>query len=233
MQASKRLARQQETKNWICEAAFHLYHHQGIEGVSMRTIGNLLGVSQMMSYRYFKSKNDLLIEMRARVIKYFADYLGHLASGKAKNEIKLYRILFGYLHYSEVASEDYRFAFLMNRQMMSRLNRDFATLFSSGQKNALDIHGNLIAQILNKPTSSKQVQFLTRYIWCSLHGLATSNLDSMLLGKPGYVDIKTSYIKQLLSGIIDADTLAKLRKPKDYPEMKPLVSPSENFAEPQ
>ena len=229
MQPSKRLARQQETKNRICEAAFHLYHEQGIEGVSMRTIGKLLGVSQMMSYRYFKSKNDLLIEMRVRVIKQFSNYLALLVSGNAKPEIKLYRIFFGYLHYSEEAAEDYRFAFLMNRQMISRLNRDFIALFSTGQKNALDIHGKLIAEILDKPMTSKQVQFLTRYVWCSLHGLVSSNLDSMIFGKPDYDEIKTSYIKQLLTGIVDQETLIKLRKPSNYPEIHPLVSGSENF----
>ncbi len=229
MQQSKKLARQEETKNRICEAAFHLYQQHGIEGVSMRTIGKLLGVSQMMSYRYYKSKNNLLIEMRARVIKNFADYLGQLVIGKSEPEHKLYRILFGYLHFAEVAAEDYRFAFLMNRQMMSRLNRDFDALFSSGQKNALDIHGKLIAQILNKSLASKQVQFLTRYIWCALHGLVTSNIDHMLIGKPGYDDIKAQYIKQLFIGIIKSDALAKLRKPANYPEIFPLVTLSDTF----
>lgn len=224
MQSTIRQVKQQESINKICDAAFHLYFHKGIEGVSMRTIGKQLGVSQMMPYRYFKSKNDLLVEMRIRVIQQFSQYLGKLVIGKSSPEKKLFRIMFGYLHFSEVASDDYRFAFLMNQQLISKLNRDFVAVFKTGQENALEIHGNLISQILDEPVTSKKVRFLTRYLWISLHGLATANLDKMLFGTPEYEDIKIDYVRQIFTAIIEPSILAKLRKPTKYPEILPLVT---------
>ena len=230
MQPSKRQARQEETKNKICEAAFHLYHQDGIEGVSMRTIGKLLGVSQMMSYRYFKSKNELIYEMRARVFRKFAGYINQLVVGKGNAESRLLKASFGYLHYSEVAAEDYRFAFLMNRQVISSIDQDHTNLFSKNQEKILDITGELIAEILDIPADSKQCKFLMRYLWISVHGLATANLDDLLFGKPNYDEIKSQYTKKLLSGIIEPSILAKLRKPTNYPEIESLISYSDKFS---
>ena len=147
--------------------------------------------------------------------------------GNANPETKLFRIVFGYLHFAQNAPDDYRFAFLMNHQLISRLNRDFVALFSPGQAEALNIHGGLISQILNKPIDDKQVTFMTRFIWITLHGLATTNLDKMLFGSPNYEEIKTPFVKEILSGVIEPDLLKKLRKPTKYPQIKPLITPFE------
>jgi len=230
VQLSKKLARQQDTKNRICEAAFHLYYQNGVEGVSMRTIGNKLGVSQMMPYRYFKSKNHLITEMRGRVIDQFSKYL-EISFSKNKNpESKLFHGIFSYLHYSEVASEDYRFAFLMDRKDITLLSPDIILHHTNGQKQSLNIIANEISKIISEPVSSKKVQFLTRFLWVSTHGLASANINYMLFGKPEYDDIKLQFVRQLFNNIIAPDLLKKLRKPSTYPEINSLVTLSDNFA---
>jgi AcrR family transcriptional regulator len=53
----------QIARDRICDAALVLFDRGGIEAISMREIAGEIGVSQMMAYTYFPTKDHLLQEL--------------------------------------------------------------------------------------------------------------------------------------------------------------------------
>ena len=56
----------------LCEAAEKLFADHGIEAVTMRELAQVLGVSPMTPYRYFKDKDAILAAVRAAAFTRFA-----------------------------------------------------------------------------------------------------------------------------------------------------------------
>ncbi len=56
----------------LCEAAEKLFAEHGIEAVTMRELAQVLGVSPMTPYRYFKDKDAILAAVRAAAFTRFA-----------------------------------------------------------------------------------------------------------------------------------------------------------------
>ena len=59
----------------LCDIAACLFAEKGEEGFNMRELAKRLGVSAMTPYRYFKDKNAILAEVRARAFSRLADRL--------------------------------------------------------------------------------------------------------------------------------------------------------------
>ena len=55
-----------EFRNRLCEVAAQLFAEKGYEGFNMRELAGRLGISTMTPYRYFKDKEAILSEVRAR-----------------------------------------------------------------------------------------------------------------------------------------------------------------------
>ncbi len=64
-----------EFRDRLCDAAEHLFAEQGPEAVTMRQLAQVLGVSAMTPYRYFKDKDATLAAVRARGFNRHAEAL--------------------------------------------------------------------------------------------------------------------------------------------------------------
>ena len=56
----------EEFKERLCEVATRLLVQEGEDGLSMRRLSREVGCSHTKAYRYFASKEELLIAIRAR-----------------------------------------------------------------------------------------------------------------------------------------------------------------------
>ncbi|MCZ8370616.1 MAG: TetR/AcrR family transcriptional regulator [Porphyrobacter sp.] len=56
----------------VCDVAAELFARNGADNVSMRQIAAALGVSPMTPYRYFASREDILVAVRIRGFERFA-----------------------------------------------------------------------------------------------------------------------------------------------------------------
>lgn len=64
-----------EFRERLCDAATQLFADRGLEGLTMRAVADVLGISPMTPYRYFRDKDDILAAMRARAFDRFSDML--------------------------------------------------------------------------------------------------------------------------------------------------------------
>ena len=75
-----------ELRERISAAAQELYLREGVEGVSMRKVADMVGVSAPAIYRHFENKDALLDEIVVRGLRILEQYLrpaleAHLRSG--------------------------------------------------------------------------------------------------------------------------------------------------------
>ncbi|MET0661125.1 MAG: TetR/AcrR family transcriptional regulator [Steroidobacteraceae bacterium] len=102
----------EEFRRRACKVALDLYRKDGAEGVSLRSLGNKLGVSRMAAYRYFASRDELIKEMRASLINEFVDRVAAdvvKVDGAAE---RLAAAISSMISYAKENPEDYRFAFV-------------------------------------------------------------------------------------------------------------------------
>lgn len=64
-----------EFRDRLCEAGADICAERGFEGFKMRELAQRLGVSAMTPYRYFRDKEAIISEVRARAFARFADWL--------------------------------------------------------------------------------------------------------------------------------------------------------------
>ena len=70
----------------ILECALDLYLEQGLTGLSMRHVGDRLGVSATAIYRHYRNKEDLLNNVIGEAVKIFGIYLFQALSGESPQE---------------------------------------------------------------------------------------------------------------------------------------------------
>ncbi len=100
----------------ILSCAVDLYLEQGIKGLSMRLIGEKLGVSATALYRHYRNKEDLLHNVIGEAVKVFGTYLFAALAGKTAKE----RFILGgeaYLNFALQQSKYYEVIFLAPDQL--------------------------------------------------------------------------------------------------------------------
>ena len=99
----------------IAEAAQELYLRDGIDGLSMRKVAELCGVSAPAIYRYFKNKDELLSEIVVRGLKVLEDYLRPALDAESPYQ-RLRALTDNYLQFAIEQPKYFDFAFLTPNQ---------------------------------------------------------------------------------------------------------------------
>ncbi|MDE5445799.1 TetR family transcriptional regulator [Bradyrhizobium sp. CSA207] len=197
----------------VCQAAMRLYAEGGLEAVTMRTIGNELGVSSMMPYRHFTSKDEIFVEIRARVFENFANYLERAVCGGTTPLQRFVTYFYAYAGFARDASRDYRFIFdrWPKAQYDIVLEREGKEAFSKTR--SFDLQLQVTADLLDKPVESRQVLESAHIIWQCLHGLVALHIAK----KHGFgltiEDLLRPTIISLLKGLFPEQELTTLRRP--------------------
>lgn len=197
----------------MCQAAMRLYAEGGLEAVTMRTIGKELGVSSMMPYRHFSSKDEIFVEIRARVFDNFADYLEQAVRGGATPLQRFVTYFYAYASFAKDASRDYRFIFdrWPKAQYDIVLEREGKEAFSKTR--SFDLQLRVTADLLGKPIESRQVVESAHIVWQCLHGLVALHIAK----KHGFgltiEDLIRPTIISLLTGLFPDQEFTTLRRP--------------------
>jgi AcrR family transcriptional regulator len=75
-----------ELRERILECALDLYLEHGLKGLSMRHVGDRLGVSATAIYRHYRNKEDLVHNVIGEAVKVFGSYLFRALSAKTAEE---------------------------------------------------------------------------------------------------------------------------------------------------
>src|SRR5262245_42800632 len=87
-----------ERRGEIVTAAKRLFMSEGYEAVTTRQLAQEVGLSQTGLYVYFKSKDDILAEIRQSAFQRLADRFREIAA-RTQSSATLKRLLAGYLDF--------------------------------------------------------------------------------------------------------------------------------------
>jgi AcrR family transcriptional regulator len=158
-----------------CAVAAGLFAAKGPEGVTMRELASVLGVSPMTPYRYFRDKDDILAAVRARAFDRFAEALEMAYAGVGTTVERSRAKRDAYVRFALEEPETYRLMFDLSQPtedeypgLVRAMARARATMTSH-------VHNLVEEGIL-----SGDPELIGHVFWAALHGAVTLHLAGKL-----------------------------------------------------
>lgn len=190
-----------EARNAICSAALELFKQGGVDAVNMRDIGKLLGTSPMMAYRYFPSKDHLLMELRVRAFAHFTASLARWRRRAKVDKDALPLVCGAYLTFAYANPQDYRLMFDMWAfEDPETMKKEFGEKVRRQSASWLEIQAS-IAQFLGPKVERANLGEATDLVWSTLHGLASLHLARKLVFGRNIKQLARPIIQVILSGM--------------------------------
>lgn len=222
-----RTRKSEATRQKILSAAIGLVAEAGFSDFSMRALGDRLGVTPMMPYRHFSSKEALFVEIRRVVFDRFGEHLELCAQGGRTPESKLRRLCYGYLCYGCKAPDDYELIF-------GRWNSsDYRAVLEADGENSLHMTRSWMAMLVavanlrEAATHDSKVVYVSHLLWESLHGLVGLHLSKKLGFGVSLEDLAGFVVENLMK--IAGDDTVSFKSPmtiKMMPAVRPVIAPS-------
>jgi len=105
-----------DTRQSILDCARDQYLDHGLQGVSMRKVATLVGITPMAIYRHFTNKEDLLEQLLAKGFLSFGEYLNRALEGNTALE-RMQMTTEAYLAFAAEQSKYFEIIFLSTGQI--------------------------------------------------------------------------------------------------------------------
>jgi AcrR family transcriptional regulator len=170
-----------ETRERILSEARELFLREGLEGFSMRALGERVGVSAPAIYRHFDDKDALLATLISASFSTFSSYLVRSLSGKTPLQ-RFRRTGEAYFAFALEHPRDYRLMFLTDCRELGfiRISEEIDECASGTFTFLVDrIRECMDAGVF----SAGDPVAVALYVWSSTHGLASLWLLGNFEGK--------------------------------------------------
>lgn len=183
----------------ISDAAQELYLREGIEGLSMRKVAEMVGVSAPAIYRHFRNKSELLNEIVVEALRVLEAYLQPGLEGSSPYD-RLVRMCDNYLRFALEQPRYFDFAFLVPSPDTAGIpeeieKRDFGTF-----KLALEQVAACMEQGLLKKDDPLETAII---VWAEVHGLVTLYRTGRFGDEPeNFRTIYRQAVRRMLRGMM-------------------------------
>jgi AcrR family transcriptional regulator len=184
----------------ILECALDLYLEHGLKGLSMRHVGETLGVSATAIYRHYRNKEDLLHNVIGEAVNVFGSYLFTSLSGRTAEE-RFIRCGDAYLDFALQKSKYYEVIFMAPSQL-------------GGEGFPEDLRERSLATfqfLVDRVQESMEAGYLRKddatavslTIWAHTHGLVSIYLaKKWQIDETGFRALYRESTRRLLSGLL-------------------------------
>jgi AcrR family transcriptional regulator len=159
----------------LCAAGAELFAEKGFDGFNLRDLAKRLGVSAMTPYRYFKDKDAIMSEVRARAFALFADWLESRLAAPDADETALSRACVQY-----AIQEPSQFRLMFGVVQPASAMRPFQVAQESRLHNIVTAHLNAL---VSRGRLSGDPERLGVIVWAVLHGTSALYLAGKLSGQ--------------------------------------------------
>lgn len=193
----KRLPKE-ETRENLVQTTLTLLENDGLEAVKARNVAEGAGVALGTIYNMFEDLDGLIMEANGRTFADLGMAMGEVAKANHVNELGAFDSLMafceGYIEF-----------------VLANSNRWLATISYSSQMSAkppawyVERQDNLFAmvegQLEREPQIDKtQIEPLARAMWCSVHGIVSTNFRTPMHPEPKPVMME--YCRMVLSALM-------------------------------
>lgn len=198
----------------ISAAAQELYVREGADGVSMRKVAELVGVSAPAIYRHFKNKEDLLNEIVIEGLRILEEYLRPGLEAGSPDE-RLLRMADNYLDFAIEKPRYFDFAFLAPPQKIDSIPEEIEKRNWGTFKLAIE----QVAACMEQGFLQKDDPLGAAItIWAEVHGLVTLLRTGRFGVEPdGFRTIYRQCVRRVLRGMMTAEALARERETASRP----------------
>lgn len=196
----------------ICRVALLLFARDGYEAVTMRAIAEAFGWSTMKAYRYFASKEQIFVAVRALALVHLSD---EIDAGTRAIDDPVERLAASFRAYARFAianPAEYRLAFETYEQQMAGFPintndtlRSWTIAYAAAQKAC---H---LGQLDGDPN------FIVHLLWSAVHGLIELDLSKRLLFGKSFDDLVDPVITTIIASFAVAHPGAERRRAQGRP----------------
>jgi AcrR family transcriptional regulator len=165
------MAPEPSTREQILTEARELFLRHGLNGFSMRTVAERVGVSATALYRHFDDKDALLASMLGEAFGTFGSYLGRSLAGRTPLE-RFRQCGIAYIDFALERPRDYELMFLTNcrdlgfKKIKSEVDERSQPSFEVVVDRAREC-------IATGVFAEGDARAAALYAWATLHGLAS------------------------------------------------------------
>lgn len=185
----------------ICDAALALFDRGGIDAIVMREVAKEMGVSPMMPYKYFPSKDHILQELRTRAFKQLEQVLRTAAEQHAQAAASLEAILLAYLRFGREDPRAYRLMFdYWVYDNASILLEEFGES-ARRQSGAWKVLLNGVETYFKASRAAGDPLASAHLVWASLHGLVSLEASRKLVFGKAFDDLARPLAAAIMAGL--------------------------------
>lgn len=156
--------------------ALDIYRREGIDAISLRRLAEMAGISHTLPYRYFESKEALLVALRTECTQAFDRHVHEQEHAKAPPLARIRSVAEAYIDYVRRWPTDYLLIFAAHPTPLSQ----YPELLAARQR--VVEHGVEVAQqAIDAGLLHGDARQVAHLFWMSLHGLMTLHVAGQLV----------------------------------------------------
>jgi AcrR family transcriptional regulator len=159
----------------------HLFAEQGYAAVTMRSLGDALGVSAMTTYRYISGKDELFVLVRAEAFRRFAGALeAALASVPMDDPVsRLFELKRAYIAFAVAQPDAYRMMFELRGVAEPPKGPARDELAAQSRRAFACLHSCVVDAVERGHLEGDPLKH-AHLFWASTHGLVSLHLAGQL-----------------------------------------------------
>jgi len=197
----KRAENAAKARTEILMSAHSILEKSGIQALSIREIAKHMGVSPMMPYSYFASKDHILMELRLAAFAKLSRKLRN-SNRKSENPDKSFRnLIHTYLMFSIDFPNEYRLMFeVWEFENYDEISRDFGESIKRVDE-PWEENRRAIEALIRYEDLDLDAVSASHWVWATLHGLAHLNLSNKLAFGRTIEDLGSQITDYLIWGL--------------------------------
>lgn len=182
-----------EFREQLCAAASRLFAQRGTDGVTMRALAEVMGISPMKPYHYFRDKEEILAAAMTRAFNRFVAALEEAdgSEGTARERATAKRQ--AYIQFALAEPDCYRIMFELPHPETAR----YPALQEAMDKTRATMRRSLDDLIADGVVEGDR-DLLGNVFWCSMHG----PVSVYLAGKLDSIEQLESIVDVAMKGLL-------------------------------
>lgn len=189
-----------EFREHLCAAASRLFAERGTDGVTMRALAEMMGISPMKPYHYFRDKEEILAASMERAFLHFVDALEEAdkAGGPAKDRAAAKR--HAYVQFALAEPDCYRIMFELPHPDIAKY-----PALQAAMDRSRAIMQRSLDDLVDDGVIEGDPKVLGNVFWSTLHGAVSVYLAGKLDSRDQLDAILDVAMRALYSGLKPAE----------------------------
>ena len=180
--------------------ALDIYRTEGLEAISFRRLADAAGISHTLPYRYFESKEALLVALRVLCMQRFEEHVRAREAVNAPLPLRIRSVGDAYVDFVSQYPAEYQLIFSTHQPSPDQYPELLA-----GRRSLFDHAIEVVQAGIDDGLLQGDARALTHLFWLSLHGLMSLHVGGQLVHGCSLNDL----IEPLVARIIGSEAAHK------------------------